>query len=360
VVEALQRDLHLSSEQARTRLLNEARLTPVEAQLRRRLGARFGGSWFSGTIAQTLVVATTDSADLPQIIAAGAQGEVVTRSMAQLIQIKRKLDETLPASPRVGSVRYIDAKSNKVVVLSAKPGETEQIIKTIGVDTTAVTVLFSTEQPQPLGDVRGGDLYYVGATIRCSIGFSATHGTQNGFISAGHCGKPGDTTTGGDRAAQGVFQRSTFPMSDFAWVTVNDTWTLRAVVSSGGSGVTVPVAGAREAIEGASVCRSGAATGWRCGTILQRETSVIYPQGMVSGLIRAKVCAELGDSGGSLISVDQAQGITSGGSGDCTLGGVTYYQPIKKVLTAYGLTLVTSVGTPSSPSTGATAPAARR
>ena len=258
-------------------------------------------------------------------------------------------------------MRYIDVKINKVVVLSPIPAETEKIIKAIGVDMSSVAVVFSTEQPQPLGDVRGGDPYYIGATARCSIGFSVTRGTQNGFVSAGHCGKAGDTTIGVNRTALGVFQRSTFPVSDFAWVSVNDNWTPRPTVRNGGSGSRgiVSVSGFRAAVEGSSVCRSGSATGWRCGTILQRDASVIYPQGAVSGLTRAKVCAELGDSGGSFISVDQAQGVTSGGSGDCTAGGVTYFQPINKILTAYGLTLVTTAGDSPSPSTGATAPAPR-
>ena len=96
MIEALQRDLDLTREQAQARLLNEARLAPVEAQLRSRLGARFGGSWFTGTIAQTLVVATTGPADLPQIIAAGAQAEVVTRSYAELDTAMNNLDEKLP------------------------------------------------------------------------------------------------------------------------------------------------------------------------------------------------------------------------------------------------------------------------
>ncbi len=32
-------------------------------------------------------------------------------------------------------------------------------------------------------------------------------------------------------------------------------------------------------------------------------------------------------------------GILSGGTGNCTAGGTTYYQPIAEVLAAYGLTL---------------------
>ena len=65
-----------------------------------------------------------------------------------------------------------------------------------------------------------------------------------------------------------------------------------------------------------------------------------YPQGTVTGLTRTNVCAEPGDSGGSFISGSQAQGVTSGGSGNCTSGGTTYFQPVNEILSAYGLTLV--------------------
>ena len=98
MIAAFQRDLGITGEQAQARLLNEARLAPIEAQLRSRLGDRFGGSWFTGTIAQTLVVATTDPADLPQIIAAGAQGEVVKRSYAELDTAMNNLDGSCPAA----------------------------------------------------------------------------------------------------------------------------------------------------------------------------------------------------------------------------------------------------------------------
>ncbi len=106
-----------------------------------------------------------------------------------------------------------------------------------------------------------------------------------------------------------------------------------------GSGGTVSVRGLRSAIEGASVCRSGSASGWHCGTIAQRDTSVTYPQGVVNHLTRTTVCGNPGDSGGPFISIEQAQGVTSGGSGDCASGGVTYFQPIFEILAAYGLTL---------------------
>lgn len=106
-----------------------------------------------------------------------------------------------------------------------------------------------------------------------------------------------------------------------------------------------------QALTGAAVCRSGSTTGWHCGTIEQHDTSVTYAEGTIDGVTRTSVCAEPGDSGGSYISGTQAQGVTSGGSGDCTSGGTTFYQPINPVLSTYGLTLRTSTS-----ESGTTAP----
>ncbi|MFC7645417.1 S1 family peptidase [Streptosporangium lutulentum] len=217
-------------------------------------------------------------------------------------------------------------------------------------DTEAVIVLPSTEVPQPLYDLVGGTAYYIGTTSRCSIGFPVTKGAQNGFVSASHCGKTGATTTGFNRIAQGVFQGSVFPGSDYSWIAVNTNWTSKSSVDNGEGGL-LPVAGDRVAIEGASVCRSGSTTDFHCGVIQQRDASVTYPQGTVLQLTRTNVCAEPGDSGGAFISIDQAQGVTSGGTGDCSSGGTTYFQPIGEILTAYGLSLKTTTGTPTPPVT---------
>ncbi|MET8140588.1 S1 family peptidase [Sphaerisporangium sp. NPDC005288] len=352
MIEALQRDLHLTAAQAQARMLNEIRLTPIAARLARGLGDRYGGSWLTGATAQTLMVATTSSADIPQIRAAGALPQVVSGSLAHLNSIKDKLDAALPAHPAtVGGVRFVDVRTNSVTVLSEEPGKTHAVIKSIGLDGSAVRVVESAERPRPLYDLMGGDAYYIGTTTRCSIGFPVVRGTQKGFVSAGHCGRAGQATSGFNRVAQGTFQASVFPVSDFSWVGVNTNWTPRPSVNNGSGGV-VNVAGAREAIEGASVCRSGSTSTWHCGVIQQRNASVTYSQGTVYELTRTSVCAEPGDSGGPFISIDQAQGVTSGGSGDCTSGGITYFQPVSEILSTYGLSLVTTVGNPP-PSTGA-------
>ncbi|MGK5643450.1 S1 family peptidase, partial [Streptomyces sp. URMC 126] len=80
---------------------------------------------------------------------------------------------------------------------------------------------------RPYYDVRGGEAYYINGRSRCSVGFSVTRGTQGGFVTAGHCGRPGDSVTGHNQQPMGSFQGSSFPGNDYAWVAVNSNWTPR-------------------------------------------------------------------------------------------------------------------------------------
>jgi hypothetical protein len=72
-----------------------------------------------------------------------------------------------------------------------------------------------------------------------------------------------------------------------------------------------------------SVQRSGNATGLHSGTVTALNATVNYPEASLSGLIRTTVCAEGGDSGGSLVAGSTALGLTSGGSSNCRTGGTT-------------------------------------
>ncbi|MEV4530193.1 S1 family peptidase [Streptosporangium sp. NPDC049304] len=164
LIEALQRDLGLTRKQVATRLLNEARLTPVEAQLREKLGDRFGGSWFTGTLAETLMIATTSPADIPAIASAGATPKVVRASLATLSAVKGRLDDVLSAHPNDGTIRYVDVRINKVVVLSRNAPATLNVVKSIGVDSDLVVVVHSEEDPRP--HPQSGDAHHVGAGPR--------------------------------------------------------------------------------------------------------------------------------------------------------------------------------------------------
>ncbi|GAA4579270.1 alpha-lytic protease prodomain-containing protein [Planotetraspora phitsanulokensis] len=339
LLDAIQHDLGLSADQARTRLRNEARASASEAVLRNRLGDSYGGAWVTGPASETFVVATTDASESTAITESGATPQVVKHSVAELTASKEALDRHSSTAPLSTPVWYVDVRGNRVVVLTSQPSEADAFVARSGADISLADVERSDERPRTYLDVRGGDAYYINGSSRCSVGFAITRGTTNGFVSAGHCADAGNATTGYNQAAQGTFQGSSFPGNDYSWVAVNSDWTPVPYVGSGGGNVTVR--GSAVAVVGASVCRSGSTTGWHCGTVEQRDASVAYSQGTVSGVIRTNVCAEPGDSGGSFISGSQAQGVTSGGSGDCTSGGTTYFQPVNEILSAYGLTLVT-------------------
>ncbi len=343
LLKAMQRDLGLTPSQAKTRLANESEAGAVAGTLRLSLGRSYGGAWVSGKTSADVVVATTDAAEARRITDEGARAKVVDHSLAALDAAKADLDRVAHrSSPAHVPVWYVDTAVNRVVLHTSRPAAAERFAAAAGVDESLLTIRRSHEKPRTYADVVGGDAYYIGSGGRCSVGFSVTRGGgQEGFVTAGHCGRTGQTTTGVNRQAQGSFQGSTFPGRDYAWVGVNSQWNATPTVNGYGTG-TKQVEGSTEAVERASVCRSGSTTGWHCGTIQQRNTSVTYPQGTVSPVTRTNVCAEPGDSGGSFISGTQAQGMTSGGSGNCRSGGTTYFQPVNAALQVYGLTLTTT------------------
>ncbi|MFT7835758.1 S1 family peptidase [Saccharothrix sp. BKS2] len=333
----MQRDLDLTADEVRVRLAKEDAAARVEQEVRAELGAGFGGAWLTARD-QRLIVAITDAGAADRVRALGAQPRVVARGERQLDTAKARLD--LGKAPAGVAGWYVDVTTNTVVVLAAASAVAAAagFVAGSGADPGAVRIQVSTEQPRPLYDLRGGDAYYPGNT-RCSIGFSVT----GGFVTAGHCGGVGTTTAGVNGVAQGTVAGSTFPGVDHGWVAVNADWTPTPQVNASGS---TPVEGSQEAAVGASVCRSGSTTGTRCGTIQAKNATVNYVEGTVRGLTRTNACAEGGDSGGSWLSGLQAQGVTSGGSGNCTNGGTTYFQPLPPILAAYGLTLTVANAAP--------------
>ncbi|MGW8063605.1 trypsin-like serine protease [Streptomyces ziwulingensis] len=352
LLRAVERDLGLDRQQAERRLDNEAEAGAAAGRLRAALGGDFAGAWVRGAESGTLTVATTDADHVAAIEAEGAVATVVRHSLADLDAAKARIDRAAAVRDATDApVRYVDVRTNTVTVQAPRPSAARALLAAAGVGAGLARVEKSAEKPRPLYDLRGGEAYYINSSGRCSIGFPVTKGAQQGFVTAGHCGRVGASTTGANRVAQGTFQGSTFPGRDMGWVVTNSDWTATPYVKGAG-GRDVPVAGSTPAPVGASVCRSGSTTGWHCGTIQQHNTSVTYPEGTITGLTRTTVCAEPGDSGGPFISGNQAQGVTSGGSGNCRSGGTTYFQPINPLLQAYGLTLKTTGGGPEDPLPG--------
>ncbi|WP_028663038.1 S1 family peptidase [Saccharomonospora halophila] len=333
MIQAMQRDLGMNAAQAEQRLQQEAEARGAVDTVRAELGDSFGGAHFDAE-RDTLVVGVTDAAKADEVRAAGAEARVVDASSAELESITERLNRAESDAPDAVTGWYVDIESNSVVVTTAPKtrGQATAFVNSTGADRSQVEVVESREQPRALMNIYGGNAYYMGSGGRCSIGFSV----NGGFVTAGHCGSTGESTS----QPSGTFAGSSFPGNDYAYVRTGSDDTPQPLVNMyNGYGRTV--SGSSEAPVGSSICRSGSTTGWHCGTVEAKNQTVRYSQGTVYGLTRTDVCAEPGDSGGSFISGNQAQGMTSGGSGNCTWGGTTYFQPVNEALNAYGLSLVT-------------------
>ncbi|WP_121703642.1 S1 family peptidase [Streptomyces sp. E5N298] len=342
LLDALQRDFGLTRAEAEDRLAAERDATGIEPAARRAAGKAYGGSWFDADAGRLTVAVTSDAAPstLRAVRATGAQVRTVEHSAQRLDAAKTRVDRL--DAPAGISGWHVDQAANRVVVDVVDGERADNDVRRFvnqAREAGPVTVRTVASAPRTFaaGTV-GGDPYYTG-NVRCSIGFSV-HG---GFVTAGHCGRAGAAVSGWDRSHIGTFQGSSFPDNDYAWVSVGSGWWTVPVVLGWGTVSDQLVRGSNVAPVGASICRSGSTTHWHCGTVLAHNQTVNYSDGsVVHQLTKTSVCAEGGDSGGSFISGDQAQGVTSGGWGNCSSGGETWFQPVNEILNRYGLALHTA------------------
>ncbi|MFI2641795.1 S1 family peptidase [Streptomyces sp. NPDC018610] len=335
---AMRHDLGLTRDQAAHRLAAETAARRIQNDARRAAGDSYGGSWFDATSGK-LVVALTRTGDREAVEATGARVTLVRHSERELNATMRRVN-ALDAPAGIAGW-HVDPEANSVTVDVVSSHQADNDVRTFVArarEAGPVAVERTDHTPRTLaaGTV-GGDPYYTG-NVRCSIGFSV----YGGFVTAGHCAQPGAAVNGWDGSYIGNFQGSSFPDNDYAWVNVGSGWWTVPVVLGWGTVSDQLVRGSAEAPIGASVCRSGSTSHWHCGTVLAKNETVNYSQGAVHQMTKTNVCAEPGDSGGSFISGDQAQGVTSGGWGNCGSGGETWFQPINEILNRYGLTLHTT------------------
>jgi streptogrisin B len=232
-----------------------------------------------------------------------------------------------------GIAWYVDSASDRVVVTTDRTvsaAEVATIKASAGADAGAVRINHVRGTFRPL--LSAGNAIY-GGGYRCSLGFNVVSGSTFYFLTAGHCGKLANTwyTDSGLTTLIGPTVNYSFPGNDYALVRYDNT----SLSHPGGFTVA-------DAFLGESVRRTGSTTGTHSGTVTALNVSVRYVgrlHGVVSGLIQTNVCAEPGDSGGPLYDGTKALGLTSGGSGDCTSGGTTFFQPVREAANAYGVTV---------------------
>ncbi len=182
----------------------------------------------------------------------------------------------------------------------------------------------------------GGDAKYA-TSWRCSVGFNVRSGSTYYVLTAGHCTDGAGTwwTNSARTTVIGATVGSSFPNNDYGLVRYDN-----ASLAHPGTVGSQDITSAVNATTGMSVTRRGSTTGTHSGTVTGLNATVNYGGGdVVYGMIRTNVCAEPGDSGGPLYSGTRAVGLTSGGSGNCSSGGTTFFQPVVEALNAYGVSV---------------------
>jgi streptogrisin D len=303
-----------------------------------RLGARSAGAYQDASSGQ-MIVTVTDEAAARQVRAAGATAKIVSRGSADLNRATAVLEQTAKVA---GTAWYVDPASNQVVVdvdstvTGANLAKVEAAAQRLG---GAVRIQST---PGTLSTtISGGNAIYAGGGGRCSLGFNVR--SSSGvyyFLTAGHCTNISASwySNSAQTAYLGARAGTSFPGNDYGIVRYSSTTAQPGNVYLY-NGSYRDITGAGNAYVNQSVSRSGSTTGVRGGTVTALNATVNYAEGSVYGLIRTTVCAEPGDSGGSLFAGNTALGMTSGGSGNCSSGGVTYFQPVTEALSVYSVSV---------------------
>jgi streptogrisin D len=338
---------------AAPKVLKSADASDLASLIASQIGEAFGGAYYDASKQQVIInIVGNNSNVVNEIKKAGAVPRSVDNSMSKLTTAAKtlKTDATIP-----GTAWSIDPKTNQVqvtadsTVTGAKWAKLTSTVDSLGSGVATVKKSAGTFKTF----VSGGDAIFAqtdAGGVRCSLGFNVTASDgAPAFLTAGHCGvaaKQWSDSQDGQPIA--TVDQATFPgAGDFSLVKYDDPNTQTASEVNVGNGKTVQITQAADATVGQQVLRMGSTTGLHDGSVTGLDATVNFqsetdPGGVdtVTGLIQTDVCAEAGDSGGSLFTQDgSAIGLTSGGSGDCTVGGETFFQPVTAALQATGATL---------------------
>ncbi|MFE7750327.1 S1 family peptidase [Streptomyces sp. NPDC057428] len=313
--------------------LNAHSAGTLAASLDKALRGDTAGAYYDAET-RNLVVNVVDEAAAEHVRQAGGRARLVENTPAELTDARQTLSAkaTIP-----GTSWAVDPVSNKVVVTADRTvdgadwDKLSTVVEGLG---AKAELTKSAGEFKPL--IAGGDAIW-GNGGRCSLGFNVVKGGEPYFLTAGHCTESitswSDSQGGGEIGAN---EGSSFPDNDYGLVKyTSDTAHPSEVDLYNGS--TQPITKAGDATVGMTVTRSGSTTQVHDGEVTALDATVNYGNGdIVNGLIQTTVCAEPGDSGGSLFAGDTAIGLTSGGSGDCSAGGETFFQPVPEALAAFG------------------------
>ncbi|MFR9799447.1 S1 family peptidase [Streptomyces sp. MS06] len=248
-------------------------------------------------------------------------------------QLSRAGDAVLKADVP-GTAWAVDSSTHRVVVTvdsTVSKAEIAKIKRQAGAGAGALTIKHTPGTFRKL--ISGGDAIYT-SSWRCSLGFNVQDSSGNYyFLTAGHCTDGAGYWYTSSGTTIGYTAGSQFPGNDYGIVRYTN-----GSVSHPGKVGNQDITRAATPSVGQYVLRRGSTTGTHGGYVTGLNATVNYGNGdIVRGLIQTNVCAEPGDSGGSLYYGSTAYGLTSGGSGNCSSGGTTFFQPVTEALNAYGV-----------------------
>ncbi|MEV4969741.1 S1 family peptidase [Streptomyces scopuliridis] len=281
-----------------------------------------------------LAIATGLAAAVALAVPAANAGTVTDASAAS--RLAAVADAVMDAGV-AGTAWYTDPAAGTVVVIAdstVSAAQTAAIERAAGPNAGVLRIERTAGRLTP--QLSGGDAIY-SAGSRCSAGFNVVSGSTYYFVTAGHCTNSGSTwyTNSTQTTLIGSTTGSSFPNHDYGLV----RYTNPAVPAPGTVG-SVDITGAAHATVGMAVTFRGAVSGVVSGVVTSLNATINYGGGdVVHGLIGTNICTQPGDSGGALYSGTQAIGVLSGGTGNCSIGGTSFFQPIIPVLNAYGVSL---------------------
>jgi alpha-lytic endopeptidase len=353
---ALQRDIDVGPAQFGRYVEKQKAAYRQTAQAEKQFGDGFGGGWFERDANGEYYFVVGATRGARQTAIDGAQIREVRYSLRQLEDAVDHFNRIAPASVKSGAlsgIQYwgIDLRSNSVVIMLS-PGATMRAVDMVANSPVEAGIVSFKTIPgvataySSSFNIFGG-IPYVGSLI-CSVGFPVVRAVdgQKGFATAGHCGGQGATAYMNGIEIGSVFGAS-YPYNDYGWVGVHNTNVLYGLVYNYAGGF-YPVQGSDSASLGSPICRSGYRSNVTCGHITALNVTDLYrPGGPIYNLRMSNACAGRGDSGGSWLTGNQAQGVTSGGNENPYTGTncgmsevVTVYQRLNPILAAYGLNLV--------------------
>ncbi|MBP2320345.1 hypothetical protein JOF56_000730 [Kibdelosporangium banguiense] len=344
MIDALAVELGTTPSQAAARLNQQERLSGKLAALQAS-GVATDGAYFNRDGA---LVVTTSSPD--RVASVGLTPRSAVRGERALNRLSAQVERTIGADLTQVQSWGPDLERDQVVV-TVEPGASDALVHRLSA-VDGVVVSRGAARITPQADVVPGRIMDLVPGTNCSLGFTGTRNGAKVLLTAGHCvvGNPDILDANGTHIGKGAGTR--FPSVDMGIMTIDPEDTPRAYVDTR-MGTTVAIRGLSKAPVGTSICKAGNTTGWTCGKITHYNQSVRYSGESVTttGLARATVCTEGGDSGGAYISGNTAQGMTSGGpvGVDCgynqganATGSYSFYQPVVDAANYYGVTLTTS------------------